>query len=63
MSHTLPFLPSPPASFDAEPLLHLLAANAQNVLEGIVVDTFRLRHDGLSHLVTLVHNNTSSSRE
>ena len=52
MADAVPLLlPSPPASFDAKPLLHLLAANTQDVLDGIVVDTFRLRHSQLSPLV------------
>ena len=53
----MPLLPSPPASFDAEPLLQLLAASKQDVLDGILVDAFRLRHEGLSPLVT--HAKTS----
>ena len=55
------FLSSPPASFDAEPLLHLLAANKPDVLDGILVDAFRLRHDGLSHIVSRVTTHTHRS--
>ena len=52
MNHALPtLLPSPPASFDASPLLHLLAAPKPDVLDAIVLDAFRFRHDGLSPLV------------
>ena len=47
-SSSLPSLPiSPPAGFDAQPLLHLLGATKPDTVDGLITDAFRLRSSGL----------------